>query len=371
MKKCLFIDRDGTIVREPSDEQVDSLEKVDFLPGVFKSLARIRELGEYEFVMVTNQDGLGTDSFPEEDFWPAQNFILKCLEGEGIFFDDILIDRSFPEDGLDTRKPGTGMMSSYLDGNYDLENSYVIGDRLSDLQLAVNIGSRSIFICDPDSSVQEIPPETGKNIALTANLWREIEEYLCNRKRIAIVERKTRETDIEISLDLDGLGRAEIDTGLGFFDHMLEQIARHGGIDLKIRAKGDLSVDEHHTVEDTALVLGEAFINALGDKKGISRYGFHVPMDDSAAKVLIDFGGRPWFKWDAEFKREKVGDMPTELFSHFFKSFSDAAACNLHIEARGNNEHHKIEAIFKAFARAIRMGIKKIDDQLPSTKGVL
>jgi imidazoleglycerol-phosphate dehydratase/histidinol-phosphatase len=371
MKKCLFIDRDGTLVREPADEQVDSLEKIDFLPGVFASLARIRELGEYEFVMVTNQDGLGTESFPEDDFWPAQNFILKCLEGEGVSFDEILVDRSFPAEGLDTRKPGIGMMKSYMDGSYDLKNSYVIGDRLSDLQLAVNLGAKSIFISDPDSSVQEIPSDTEKSIALKTSGWGEIEEFLCIRKRVAKVVRKTKETSIEISLNLDGEGKSEIKTGLGFFDHMLEQIARHGGMDLNVRANGDLYVDEHHTVEDTAIVLGEAILQALGDKKGISRYGFVVPMDDSQAKVVLDFGGRPWFIWDAEFKRERVGDFPTELFSHFFKSFSDAAACNLHIDASGDNEHHKIEAIFKAFARAIRMGIKKIDDQLPSTKGIL
>jgi len=371
MKKCLFIDRDGTLVKEPADEQVDSLEKIDFLPGVFNSLAGIRELGEYELVMVTNQDGLGTESFPEDDFWPAQNFILKCFEGEGISFDNILIDRSFPEEELDTRKPGTGMMLSYMDGSYDLENSYVIGDRLSDLQLASNLGAKSIFICDPGSSVQELPSETEKSIALKTSEWGTIEEFLCNRKRVARVGRKTRETVIEIALNLDGEGQAEIKTGIGFFDHMLEQIARHGGMDLKVKAEGDLFVDEHHTVEDTAIVLGKAFLQALGDKKGISRYGFVVPMDDSQAKVVLDFGGRPWFIWNAEFNREKVGDLPTELFSHFFKSFSDAAACNLHIEANGDNEHHKIEAIFKAFSRAIRMGIKKIDDQLPSTKGLL
>ncbi len=371
MKKCLFIDRDGTLVREPADEQVDSLEKVDFLPGVFTSLARISKLDDYELVMVTNQDGLGTDSFPEEDFWPAQNFILRCLEGEGIRFDNILVDRSFPEEGLDTRKPGIGMMKAYLDGSYDLANSYVIGDRLSDLMLAVNLGARSIFISDSASSVQELPGDAIEGIALQASGWSEIEEFLCNRQRVAKVVRKTRETRIEINLNLDGEGKADISTGLGFFDHMLEQIARHGGIDLSVKADGDLHIDEHHTVEDTAIVLGEAMVKALGDKKGISRYGFVVPMDDSQAKVVLDFGGRPWFIWDTEFRRERVGDVPTELFSHFFKSFSDAAACNLHIEASGDNEHHKIEAIFKAFARAIRMGIKKIDDQLPSTKGVL
>jgi len=371
MKKALFIDRDGTLVREPADEQVDSLEKIEFLPGVFTSLARIRQMGEYEFVMVTNQDGLGTDSFPEDDFWPAQNFILGCLKGEGVEFDDILVDRSFPEEGLDTRKPGTGMMKKYLDGSYDLANSFVIGDRLSDLQLAVNLGAKSIFISDPGSSVQEVPADTEKSIALKTSSWKDIEDYLCRKERKAVVRRKTKETNIEIELILDGKGKADISTGIGFFDHMLEQIARHGGIDLKVKAEGDLKVDEHHTVEDTALVLGQVMLEALGNKKGISRYGFVVPMDDAQARVALDFGGRPWFIWEAEFKREKVGDMPTELFSHFFKSFADAAKCNLHIEAKGDNEHHKIEAIFKAFARAIRMGIREIDDLLPSTKGVL
>ncbi len=371
MKKCLFIDRDGTLVREPEDEQVDSLQKIDFLPGVFAALAGISEIKKYEFVMVSNQDGLGTDSFPEEDFWPVQNFILKCLGGEGITFDAIHIDRSFPDEGLETRKPGTGMLGSYMDGSYDLENSYVIGDRMSDLELAGNLGSGCILICEKDSQAIIVPSNLEDNCKLITDNWKEIGTYLGGQSRRARVTRETKETNIEIDLSLNGEGRADIETGIGLFDHMLEQIARHGGIDLRIRAKGDLQVDEHHTVEDTALVLGEAFVKALGDKKGITRYGFILPMDDCQAKVLIDFGGRPWFKWDAEFKREKVGDLPTELFSHFFKSFSDAARCNLHIEAIGENEHHKIEAIFKAFARAFRMGIKEIDDLLPSTKGVL
>jgi len=371
MKRCLFIDRDGTLVREPEDEQVDSFEKIDFLPGVFSSLASIRRSADYEFAMVTNQDGLGTESFPEEDFWPVHNFILRCMEGEGVVFDAIHIDRSFPEDRSETRKPGTGMLKSYLHGNYDLDNSYVIGDRLSDLELAANLGCGCILIRENDTRLFEIPDKLKGHCSFIAGSWEEIESFLLDRNRIASVERKTRETEIMIELNLDGRGEARIETGLGFFNHMLEQIARHGGIDLDIRAKGDLDVDEHHTVEDTGIVLGQAFLKALGDKKGISRYGFYVPMDDSDAKVLIDFGGRPWFKWKAEFRREKVGDMPTELFPHFFKSFSDAAKCNLHVEARGENEHHKIEAIFKAFARAVRMSIREIDDQLPSTKGVM
>jgi len=371
MKKCLFIDRDGTLVREPADEQVDSLSKVSFLPGVFSSLSKIRKAGDFEFVMVTNQDGLGTDSFPEEDFWPAHNFILECLEGEGISFDTVLIDRSFPEEKLDTRKPGTGMTTAFLGGGYDLANSFVIGDRLTDLELAKNLGCGGILILDKDSGITDIPDELAESCKLEAYSWKEIEAFLLAPKRKAKLSRKTKETSIEVELALDGEGRAGIETGIGFFDHMLEQIPAHGGIDLRIRAMGDLKVDEHHTVEDTALALGEAFSQALGSKKGICRYGFHVPMDDSSASVLIDFGGRPWFAWKAEFRREKVGDMPTELFPHFFKSFSDAARCNLHIEAKGENEHHKIEAIFKAFARAVRMGVLLIDEKLPTSKGVL
>ncbi len=298
MKKCLFIDRDGTLVREPEDEQVDSLQKIDFLPGVFAALSGIGELAEYEFVMLTNQDGLGTDSFPEEDFWPAQNFILKCLEGEGITFDAIHVDRSFPEDGLDTRKPGTGMLKQYMDGSYDLENSYVIGDRMTDLELAANLGSACILIIDPESDALIVPPNLEDNCKLITDSWKEIGAYLVGRSRRVRVTRETKETNIEIALSLVGEGRADIATGIGFFDHMLEQIARHGGMDLMISAQGDIQVDEHHTVEDTALVLGEAFVKALGDKKGISRYGFVLPMDDCQAKVLIDFGGRPWLKWN-------------------------------------------------------------------------
>lgn len=368
MRKCLFIDRDGTLVREPEDEQIDSFGKIEFLPGVFTALASIRKSLDFEFIMVTNQDGLGTDSFPEGDFWPVHDFILKCFKGEGVEFDAIHIDRSFPSDSCDTRKPGTGMLKSYTDGTCDMGNSFVVGDRLTDLELAANLGCGCILI---NGNNIDIPQELQGSCSLVAGSWKEIESFLQGKKRLAKVERKTRETDISIELCLDGSGKAQVETGLGFFNHMLEQIARHGGVDLTINAKGDLSVDEHHTVEDTGLVLGEVFLKALGDKKGISRYGFYVPMDDSDANVLVDFGGRPWFKWDAEFKREKVGDMPTELFPHFFKSFSDAAKCNLHVKAVGENEHHKIEAIFKAFARAVRMSIKEIDDLLPSTKGVL
>jgi len=364
MKKALFIDRDGTILVEPkTDYQVDSFEKFEFIPKVIRNLYKIYTELDYEFVMVTNQDGLGTDSYPEHTFWPYQNKMLDILKSEGIVFEDILIDRSFEHEGLETRKPGIGMMKKYLEGEYDLASSYVIGDRLTDVQLAKNLGAKAILLADFQS----------EDAALNTNDWDEIYSFLKLPERKASVCRKTSETDILIDLNLDGTGKSDIKTGLGFFDHMLEQLARHGNVDLTIAVKGDLHIDEHHTIEDTGLALGEAFLNALGDKKGITRYGFLLPMDDVLAQVAIDFGGRPWIVWDAEFKREKVGDMPTEMFFHFFKSFSDTAKCNLNIKAEGQNEHHKIEAVFKAFAKAIRMAVQRNinDNSLPSTKGVL
>jgi imidazoleglycerol-phosphate dehydratase/histidinol-phosphatase len=363
VKKVLFIDRDGTLVIEPPEDlQLDSLEKLEFYPQVFSFLSCIATELDYELVMVTNQDGLGTDSFPEETFWPAHNKIIKAFENEGVFFDDILIDRSFPEDNAPTRKPRTGMLNKYLWGNYDLENSFVIGDRLTDMQLAKNLGARGIFLSEKKQNMQDV--------ALQTTSWQEIYKFLKFGLRQADITRKTKETDIRIYLNLDGTGQSEINTGIGFFDHMLEQISRHGGCDLKISVKGDLDVDEHHTIEDTAIVLGEAFAKAMKNMTGVERYGFTLPMDDCLAQVAVDFGGRSWLVWDAGFRREKIGDMPTEMFFHFFKSFSDAAKCNLNIKAEGTNEHHKIESIFKAFARAIKMAKKRdLNDQvLPSTK---
>ncbi|MBB6610172.1 bifunctional histidinol-phosphatase/imidazoleglycerol-phosphate dehydratase HisB [Pontibacter sp. Tf4] len=364
MKKALFIDRDGTILVEPkTDFQVDSFEKFEFIPKVIRNLHRIFTELDYEFVMVTNQDGLGTDSYPEHTFWPYQNKMLDILRSEGVEFSDILIDRSFEHEGLETRKPGIGMMKNYLSGEYDLANSYVIGDRLTDVQLANNLGAKAILLADFQS----------EEAALNTNDWDEIYSFLKLPQRKSTICRQTSETDIRIDLNLDGTGKSNIKTGLGFFDHMLEQLARHGNVDLTIAVKGDLHIDEHHTIEDTGIALGEAFLAALGDKKGITRYGFLLPMDDVLAQVAIDFGGRPWIVWDAEFKREKVGDMPAEMFFHFFKSFSDASKSNLNIKAEGQNEHHKIEAIFKGFARAIRMAVQRDpnDTSLPSTKGVL
>lgn len=373
MKKALFIDRDGTLIREPADEQIDSLEKLEFLPGVFRNLYFIAKNLDYELVMVTNQDGLGTDSFPEETFWPAQNKILKSLENEGVVFDDILIDRSFPEDNLPTRKPGTGMLGKYLDGSYDLVNSFVIGDRLTDIELAKNLGAKGILINDGSLRGELKNKELESSCVLVTTSWDHIYVKVAAPERTAKVQRNTKETQIKIELNLDGTGKGNISTGLSFFDHMLDQIARHSGVDLTIQVKGDLEVDEHHTIEDTGLALGEAFKLALGNKRGIERYGYCLPMDDCLAQVAIDFGGRPWIVWDAEFKREKVGDMPTEMFFHFFKSFSDTSLSNLNIKAEGQNEHHKIEGIFKALARAIKMAIKKdvFNFELPSTKGAL
>ena len=370
MKKALFIDRDGTIVIEPPiDYQLDSLEKLEFYPKVFQYLSRIANELDYELVMVTNQDGLGTDSFPEDTFWPAHNKMLQAFEGEGIVFDDILIDRSFPEDNAPTRKPRTGLLEEkYMNGDYDLANSYVLGDRATDIELAKNIGAKGIFIADKDAS-----PADADVQALQTTSWQEIYEFLKSKERIAVVKRYTNETKIDIKLELLGNGSGKIDTGIKFFDHMLEQISRHGSMNLDVKVIGDLEVDEHHTIEDTALALGEAFKIALGNKRGIERYGFNLPMDDCLAQVALDFGGRNWLVWDADFKREKVGEMPTEMFFHFFKSFTDSAQCNLNIKAEGTNEHHKIEGIFKAFAKSLKMAVKQnFDDmQIPSTKGTL
>ncbi len=422
MKRALFIDRDGTLVIEPPvDYQLDSLEKLVFYPKVFRNLYFIRKQLDFEFVMVTNQDGLGTDSFPEDTFWPAHDKMLKTLEGEGIRFDDILIDRSFPEENSPNRKPRTGMLGRYLSGEYDLANSYVIGDegirfddilidrsfpeenspnrkprtgmlgrylsgeydlansyvigdRLTDMQLAANLGAKGIWLRpDDDEARQLLTENTAISPVLITDDWDRITEYLFAGERRATIRRTTKETDIFVEVNLDGHGRTEISTGLGFFDHMLDQIGKHSGIDLTVRVKGDLEVDEHHTIEDTAIALGEALLKALGDKRGIERYGYCLPMDDCLCSVALDFGGRPWLVWDAAFHREKVGDMPTEMFLHFFKSLSDAARMNLNIKAEGTNEHHKIEGIFKALARSIKMAIRRdiYRYELPSTKGTL
>lgn len=373
MKKALFIDRDGTLVIEPPvDYQLDSLDKLEFYPGVFHNMYFITRNLNYELVMVSNQDGLGTSSFPEETFWPVHNKMLKAFEGEGIVFDDFLIDRSFPEENSPNRKPRTGMMGKYLDGSYDLANSYVIGDRITDVELAKNLGCKAIWLSDQPWQLLEEKGISDVCVLRTTN-WEEVYTEVAKTDRTAMVKRTTKETDIEVYIDLDGKGNTQISTGLGFFDHMLEQIGRHSGIDLKVIVKGDLSVDEHHTIEDTALALGEAFLKALGSKQGIERYGFCLPMDDCLVQVAIDFGGRPWLVWDAVFNREKIGDMPTEMFLHFFKSFSDAAKCNLNIKAEGQNEHHKIEGIFKALAKSIKMAVRRdlFNFELPSTKGVL
>lgn len=369
-KKALFIDRDGTLVVEPPiDYQLDSLDKLEFYPKVFRNLYFIRKNLDFEFVMVTNQDGLGTVSFPEDTFWPAHNKMLKTLDGEGIVFDDILIDKSFPEDNAPTRKPRTGMLGKYMTGDYDLEHSFVIGDRQTDVELAKNLGCKAIFIQD-----EFVLPDELKDICvLQTTDWDVISEFLFAGERKAEVKRTTKETDIYVALNLDGKGHCQISTGLGFFDHMLEQIGKHSGMDLTIQVKGDLHVDEHHTIEDTAIALGEAIYKALGDKRGIERYGYSLPMDDCLCSVALDFGGRAWLVWDAEFHRERVGDMPTEMFLHFFKSLSDSAKMNLNIKAEGANEHHKIEGIFKALARALKMAKKRdiFNYELPSTKGVI
>ena len=379
MKRILFIDRDGTLILEaPPTYQLDSFDKLTFYPHMFEYMTRIAREFDYELVMVTNQDGLGTESFPEHTFWPLHNLVMKTLEGEGIRFSAVHIDRSFPKDNAPTRKPSIGMLTQYLDTTqYDIANSYVIGDRITDVQLAKNLGCKAIWLNnDPGLGAGEVEDklaELRSVIALETTEWREIYQYLRQGLRQVTHERNTNETQIRIELNIDGSGQSKISTGLGFFDHMLDQIARHGKIDLAIEARGDLHIDEHHTIEDTGIALGEAFAKALADKRGMERYGFALPMDEAEAKVLLDFGGRSWLVWNASFKRERIGEMPTEMFFHFFKSFSDAARCNLHIECRGDNEHHKIEAIFKAFGKAIRMAIRRdpFSNYLPSTKGVL
>lgn len=371
MKKVLFIDRDGTIIIEPQpSQQVDSYEKLAFVPGAIVNLYKLATELDYELVMVTNQDGLGTESFPEETFWPVHNLMMDILVGEEVMFSEVLIDRSFPADNSPDRKPGTGMLGRYRDGSYDLANSYVIGDRWTDHQLAENLGSQSILLGDGSvvESDRKVEP------ALIAEDWNDIYNFLSMPARKTTVRRETKETQIVVELNLDGSGTTNISTGLGFFDHMLDQLGKHSGADLNVQVIGDLHIDEHHTIEDTALALGQAYHEALGDKKGVMRYGFLLPMDDALAQVAIDFGGRQWIVWEAEFNREKVGDMPTEMFYHFFKSFSDTAKCNLNVKVEGENEHHKIEGIFKAFAKAIKMAVKRNPDELsslPSTKGVL
>jgi len=373
MKKALFIDRDGTLIVEPADEQIDSLEKLEFIPKVFRNMHFIAKNLSYELVMVTNQDGLGSDSYPEETFWPAHHKMLKAFENEGVIFDDILIDRSFPGDHAPTRKPRTGLMGKYMDGTYDMTKSFVIGDRLTDIELAKNLGTKGILINDGSLSGELQEKGLNEFCVLITNDWDEIYTQVATPDRTSVVIRDTKETKIQVELNLDGTGKGSIFTGLGFFDHMLDQIARHSGVDLTISVFGDLEVDEHHTIEDTGLALGEAFKLALGDKRGIERYGYFLPMDDCQAMVGLDFGGRPWIVWNADFRREKVGEMPTEMFFHFFKSFSDAALANLFIQAEGTNEHHKIEGIFKALARSLKMAIRKdvFNFELPTTKGAL
>ena len=377
MKRILFIDRDGVILQEPENFQVDSIDKTVFVKGCITALAKIAAELDYYKVMVTNQDGLGTDSYPSETFYPSQNLMLRTLAGEGFMFDEVHVDSSFASEGKNTRKPFTGMVSHLMNNeDYDFANSFVIGDRWSDIQLAKNLGAKAIYLTSPFKTLQltdEQEAALRPTIALETSDWNKIYTFLKVGIRSVIHERNTNETKIKVTLNLDGSGKASINTGLGFFDHMLDQIARHGNMDLTIETKGDLHIDEHHTIEDTGLALGEAFGKALADKRGMERYGFALPMDEAEAKVLIDFGGRNWLVWDAEFKREKIGEMPTEMFFHFFKSFSDAAKCNLNIYCRGENEHHKIEAIFKAFAKAIKMAVKRdpLSNALPSTKGVL
>ncbi|GIV36341.1 MAG: histidine biosynthesis bifunctional protein HisB [Cyclobacteriaceae bacterium] len=371
MKRLLFIDRDGTLITEPPDEQIDSLEKLEFYPGMLRWLSQLVEETSYELVMVTNQDGLGTERFPEHTFWPAHNKLMQTLEGQGIHFAAVHIDRSFAHQNLPTRKPGTGMLQHYFSPGYDLKNSWVIGDRLTDVKLAQNLGCRAVLLNDESLWEQVHKLNLDKTCVLITRSWKAVYELLKNPPRTARIQRHTLETRITAELNLDGSGNADIHTGIGFFDHMLQQLARHGSMDLKIEAQGDLHVDEHHTIEDTALALGEAFATALGNKRGINRYAFVLPMDDCQASVALDLGGRPWLKWEAAFTREKIGDMPTEMFSHFFKSFTDTARCTLHIHAVGENEHHKIESIFKAFARCLHQAAKREGTELPSTKGVL
>lgn len=367
MKRILFIDRDGILMQEPPDHQVDHIDKIRFLPGMFKYLGEIAAKLEYKLVMVSNQDGLGTPAYPESSFWPVQNLLLRSLESEGITFEEILIDRTFPEEGSPNRKPGTGMLLKYMNGPYDLENSFVIGDRMTDMQLAKNLGTGSILL----NALQKI--DNSAPITYEASSWKEVFEYLFKKDRKARAIRNTSETKIDGAINMDGNGIAQIQTGIGFFDHMLEQIAKHAQIDLFIEAKGDLHIDEHHTVEDTAIVIGQLIRDALGKKAGIRRYGFALPMDDCKAEVLLDFGGRPWINWEVSFNREKIGAMPTELFYHFFKSFSDHALCNMNIKAEGDNEHHKIESVFKAFAKALYSAKHKdsFNTDIPSTKGTL
>ncbi len=379
MKKVLFIDRDGTLVLEPPvDYQLDSLEKLEFYPKVFQYMAKIANELDYELVMVTNQDGLGTDSFPEDTFWPAQNKIVSAFEKEGVVFSEIHIDKTFPHENAETRKPRTGLLTQYFDTEkYDLANSFVLGDRITDMELAKNLGAKGIYLSeDPELGADEIESDEKAItacIALTSTDWKEIYEFLKLEDRVAEITRNTNETKIYIKLNLDGSGKNDIATGLDFFDHMLDQIGRHGAMDLTVKVDGDLHVDEHHTIEDTMIALGELFHKALGNKLGIERYGFCLPMDDCLAQAAVDFGGRPWLVWDADFKREKIGDMPTEMFLHLFKSFTDGAKCNLNIKAEGDNEHHKIEGIFKAFAKAMKMAVKRDANKmfLPSTKGML
>ena len=379
MKKVLFIDRDGTLIQEyPPTYVIDAFDKLIFYPEAIQYMVKIVQETDYELVLVSNQDGLGTPAFPESAFWPVHNLIMSTFANEGVIFKEELIDRSYPEEALPTRKPGTGMFTNYLNNpEYDIAASYVIGDRITDVQLAKNLGCKAIWLNNnPSLGAAEVADDAAalqKITALQTQHWRDIYDFLKGGKRLAAHVRKTAETAIEIELNLDGSGNSDIHTSLSFFDHMLDQLARHGGMDLKIKADGDLHVDEHHTIEDTGIALGEAFSKALGNKRGIERYGFALPMDDAEAKVLLDFGGRPWIVWNVDFSREKIGDVPTEMFFHFFKSFSDAARCNLNIECRGENEHHKIEAIFKAFAKAIRLAVKRDvgNNQLPSTKGVL
>ena len=378
MKKILFIDRDGTMVLEPNDYQLDSFEKLEFYPKAFQYLGKIAAELDFELVMVTNQDGLGTDSHPEINFWPVHNLVMKAFENEGVIFSEVLIDKTFPHENAPTRKPAIGLLTKYINNPaYDLENSFVIGDRITDVELAKNLGSKAIFISTEDElgsdEIASKREELDSFIALQTTEWKTIYEFLKLEERSASITRKTNETDIYINLNLDGTGKSKIDTGIAFFDHMLDQIARHGQMDLEISVKGDLEVDEHHTIEDTAIALGEVFAKALGNKLGIERYGFCLPMDDCLSQVAIDFGGRNWLVWETSFQREMVGKMPTEMFFHFFKSFSDGAKANINIKAEGTNEHHKIEAIFKAFAKAIKVAVKRDTEKmiLPSTKGML